>query len=29
MTCGGSGYVHYVTTNQTEVCPTCHGTGSR
>jgi hypothetical protein len=28
-TCGGSGYVHYVTTGQTEVCPTCHGTGRR
>jgi DnaJ-class molecular chaperone len=29
MTCGGSGSVHYVTTGQTEVCPTCHGTGVR
>ena len=29
MTCRGSGYVHYVTTGQTEVCPTCHGTGTR
>jgi hypothetical protein len=29
MTCGGSGQVHYVTTGQTEVCPTCHGSGIR
>jgi hypothetical protein len=29
MTCGGSGWVHYVTTDETEVCPTCHGTGER
>lgn len=29
MTCGGSGSVTYVTTHQTEVCPTCHGSGVR
>lgn len=27
MSCGGSGYVHYVTTNETAVCHLCSGTG--